>query len=181
MYSSWNGHVECVKLLSEEENTRGVTKAGKKRSSLFLVTNKGYNALHLAAISLADSSNIAEIVLILLQAGINFTTLDKSGKTAYQLAVEANNTAFIEAYDSIIATIPINPLWNDPDEDGDLARVQLMSKERELQLKCEEMKKLVNKKPFKNLAILQDFQTECKINLDRRSLFNNYKTDSNHG
>lgn len=174
MYSSWNGHVECVKVLSEEENTRGVTKAGKKKSSLFLVTNKGYNALHLVAISMADPPNIAEIVIVLLQAGINFTTLDKSGKTAYQLAVESGNTAFVEAYDSIIDSIPINPHWNDPEEDDDVSRVQPMSMERKLQLKLEEMKKLVNKKPFKNLAILQDFQTECKINLEQRSLFQNY-------
>lgn len=182
MYASWNGHVDCVKVLSDKVNTRGVTKLGKKTCALRLVTMKGYNALHLAAISMADPPNVTEVVLVLLQAGINFTTLDKNGKTAYELAVESCNAAFVEAYDSIIDTIPIDPSWNDPEEDSNVIRNSPpMSRETKLRIKLEEMKKLVYKNPSRNLPILQGFQSECKINLDRRSVFKNNTKDDNNG
>jgi ankyrin repeat protein len=46
MYSVWGGHVECVKYLVS--NDFGVSKTGVKRSSLDMVSTKGYSALHLA-------------------------------------------------------------------------------------------------------------------------------------
>jgi ankyrin repeat protein len=46
MYSVWGGHVECVKYFVS--NDFGVAKTGVKRSSLDMVSSKGYSALHLA-------------------------------------------------------------------------------------------------------------------------------------
>lgn len=60
MYSVWGGHVECVKFLVS--NDFGVAKTGVKRSSLDMVSTKGYSALHLAGrcvVSLAHASSVS--------------------------------------------------------------------------------------------------------------------------
>ena len=59
MYAVWGGHVECVKYLVS--NDFGVSKLGVKRSSLDMITTKGYTALHLAGIVISSSISFGVI------------------------------------------------------------------------------------------------------------------------
>jgi hypothetical protein len=177
MYATWNGHVACVDKLTQTEHLLGVNRKGKRISSLRLISKKGYNALHLAALSMADSSQIAEITILLLQAGINFIARDKDNKTAYELAEYNNNISFLTAYNSIIATLPIDPSWylDNETDDETISRPTPISREYRLLAQLKELQESVNKQPLKKLPIIQDFVNECKINLERREVFKNYQ------
>jgi len=95
MYAVWGGHIECVKYLVA--NDFGVSKIGVKRSSLDMVSTKGYSALHLAAID-CPKSKCQQIVFVLLAMNVNTSLQCKEGKTAHDLALENNNTEFLATY-----------------------------------------------------------------------------------
>ena len=176
MYATWNGHTECVETLVQKENLMGVNNKGKRISSLRLVSKKGYNALHLAAISMANPLNISEITILLLQAGINFIARDKDGKTAYELAELNSNTAFLNAYNSIKDSLIEDPSWLEEDDDGErVPREPPISRENRLHARLLDLQKYASRRPLQNLSMLQEFSEECKKNLERREVFKNYK------
>mmetsp|Transcript_5 Transcript_5/g.9 ORF Transcript_5/g.9 Transcript_5/m.9 type:complete len:269 (-) Transcript_5:87-893(-) len=95
-YAVWNGHVECVKLLSC--NTQGVNRNGQRCKSMEMISCMGYTALHLAALDCPRES-VYEITIILLVAGAALSVRCNEQKTAYTIALEFNNEGFLKAYD----------------------------------------------------------------------------------
>lgn len=95
MYAVWNGHVECVKYLVS--NDMGVSRIGRKGSALHLTSERGYSALHLAALDCPEWS-IKEITMLLMIMNVNRTLKCTQGKTALEIAEVHNNKLFISAW-----------------------------------------------------------------------------------
>lgn len=102
MFAVWNGHVECVKYFVS--NDLGVSAKGQKRSSLNMQTCSGYTALHLAAMDCPDYS-VKEITFILMSMRVDVNIRCLLNKTAHELAIESNNTGFLEVYDRFLHCI----------------------------------------------------------------------------
>jgi len=95
MYAVWNGHVKCVKLLLM--NDMGVDSHGNRCSALSIKSTKGYTSLHLAALDCPSWSR-KEIIYLLLCMGIDKFVKSNDNQTALDIAIENNNTDFIEIY-----------------------------------------------------------------------------------
>lgn len=93
-YAVWNGHEECVKLLAF--NSNGVDMAGQRTSCLEMKSCIGLSALHLAAMD-CPADKVLEITRILLIAGADPRAEDDKGRSAYYIAREQHNQAFLDS------------------------------------------------------------------------------------
>jgi hypothetical protein len=103
MFAVWNGHAECVKYLVS--NDLGVSAQGQKRSSLNMQSGSGYTALHLAALDCPDYA-VKEITFILLAMKVDQGIKCLLQKTAQELAIESENSGFLEVFNRFQNSTP---------------------------------------------------------------------------
>lgn len=92
MYAVWNGHLECVKWLLA--NDRGVDFNGTRRSSIDMVSMKGYTAMHLHCMDSLPWAS--EILLWLLAAGCDVNMKCCEGLTPEEHASKEGNAKSLE-------------------------------------------------------------------------------------
>jgi hypothetical protein len=101
MYAVWNGHAECVKLLVA--NHYGVDREGSRCDALYLQTNLGYTALHLAALD-CPSWAVKEICFWLMLTMKHLDDRCGDGRTAFEIARDTQNAPFIALYEQFTSS-----------------------------------------------------------------------------
>lgn len=94
--------MECVKLLVA--NHQGIDKNGERCSALYLQSNLGYTALHLAALD-CPPWGVREITYLLLLSFTDYSALSVDGRTAIEIAHDEKNQTFIDLYNNFTAPI----------------------------------------------------------------------------